>query len=139
MEEKKVDVTPVSEKGKKEDLGNYELVSLTLLPGKVMEQIYLEAIPSYVRDKKVGGWEQPSSVSPALYLLEPIQGKTAGWKYLGNEIFQVSSEGFHIFTLSDCLYGHNILVAGIWLSAMRLLLHFLHSLSMLSGGASFLL
>lgn len=59
VEEKKVDVTPVSEKGKKEDLGNYELVSLTLVPGKVMEQICPEAIPSYVRDKKVGGWEQP--------------------------------------------------------------------------------
>lgn len=43
------------------------------------------------------------------------------------------------FTLSDCVYGHNIRVAGICLSAVRLLLYFLHSRSMLSEGASFLL
>ena len=51
-------VTPIPEKGKKEHLGNYKLVSLTLVPGKVMEQICLEAIPSYVRDKKVVGNSQ---------------------------------------------------------------------------------
>lgn len=51
--------------------------------------------------------------------------------------FRFPDEGFHIFTQSDCVYGHNILVAVICLSAMRLLLYFLHS--MLSGGASFLL
>jgi len=53
--------------------------------------------------------------------------------------FRFLGEAFHIFTLPDCGCGHNILVAGICLSAARLLLYYLHSCSMLSGGASLLL
>ncbi|XP_064918707.1 ubiquitin-conjugating enzyme E2 K isoform X1 [Columba livia] len=50
---RKADVTPVFKKGKKEDLGNYRLVSLTSIPGKLMEQLNLGALSGHIKDKKV--------------------------------------------------------------------------------------
>ncbi|GAB0195215.1 mitochondrial enolase superfamily member 1 [Grus japonensis] len=43
---------PIYRKGQ-EDLGNYRSVSLTLVPGKVMEQIILSAITRHVQDNQV--------------------------------------------------------------------------------------
>ncbi|KFV88874.1 hypothetical protein N308_13813, partial [Struthio camelus australis] len=50
---KKANVTPVFKKGKKEKPGNYRPVSLTSIPGKVMEQLILEVITKHLEDKKV--------------------------------------------------------------------------------------
>jgi len=50
---RKASVTPVFKKGKKEDPGNYRPVSLTSIPGKVMEQLILEVINKQVEEKKV--------------------------------------------------------------------------------------
>ncbi|KAJ7425171.1 rna-directed dna polymerase from mobile element jockey-like [Pitangus sulphuratus] len=50
---RKKNVTPIFKKGKKEDLGDYLLISLTSICGKVMKQIILEVITKHVEEKKV--------------------------------------------------------------------------------------
>ncbi|GAB0177007.1 mitochondrial enolase superfamily member 1 [Grus japonensis] len=52
---RKANVTPVFKKDKKEDLGKYRPVSLTSIPGKVMEQLILGTISKHVEEKKVIG------------------------------------------------------------------------------------
>ncbi|KAJ7413864.1 hypothetical protein WISP_87919 [Willisornis vidua] len=47
---KLANATPVHKKGCKEDPGNYRPVSLTLVPGKVMEQIILCVITQHLQD-----------------------------------------------------------------------------------------
>ncbi|KGL78536.1 RNA-directed DNA polymerase from mobile element jockey, partial [Tinamus guttatus] len=50
---KKANVRPVFKYGKKEDPGNYRPVSLTSVPGKVMERLILAIVSMHMEDKKV--------------------------------------------------------------------------------------
>jgi len=49
----KASTTPVFKKGKKEDSGTYRPVSLTLIPGKVIEQLIRETIYRHMKDRKL--------------------------------------------------------------------------------------
>ena len=61
---------PVFKKGKKEDPGNYRPVSLTSVPGKIMEKIIMGVIETHTND--CSHWSQPTKVQKRKVLFNKL-------------------------------------------------------------------
>ncbi|GAB0181381.1 mitochondrial enolase superfamily member 1 [Grus japonensis] len=65
---KRGNTTPIFKKGKKEDPGNYRPVSLTSVPGKIMEQTLLETMLRHMENKEVTASVDKGRAADVIYL-----------------------------------------------------------------------
>ncbi|KAK4832067.1 hypothetical protein QYF61_020623 [Mycteria americana] len=74
---RKANITPFFGKGRKGDSGNIRPLSLTLVPRKAMEQIFLEAMSQHMQDTK--GWIRKAKAHLELNLTKDVKGKKKGF------------------------------------------------------------
>ncbi|GAB0189064.1 mitochondrial enolase superfamily member 1 [Grus japonensis] len=106
---RKARVTLVFKKGEKEDPGNYRPVSLTSIPGKVMEQLILGIISKHVEENKVIGSGQhvfTKGNSCLTNLIAFYDGMT-GWVDEGRAVGVVYLD----FSKAFDTVSHNILIS----------------------------
>ncbi|GAB0204010.1 mitochondrial enolase superfamily member 1 [Grus japonensis] len=106
---RKANVTLVFKKDRKEDQGNYRPVSLTSIPGKMMEELILGVINKHVEEKKVTGSGQhgfTKGKSCLTNLIAFYDGMT-GWVDEGRAVDVVYLD----FSKAFDTVSHNILIS----------------------------
>ncbi|PKU41873.1 rna-directed dna polymerase from mobile element jockey-like [Limosa lapponica baueri] len=105
---RKTNITPVYKKGKKEDPGNYRPISLTSVPGKIMERLVLDVISKHIKEQEVvgsgqHGFTKGKSCSTNLIAFYDV---ITGWLHEGRAADVIYLD----FSKASDTVSHNILI-----------------------------